>query len=317
VAVLEKPEMSIVAAEVRYIKLGKGGSWERVSLERSELHFGHGKVPHEMGLVGNADVIKQHRIGQGRAPQTAAGDAREVVDFYRLGSDCLWITFADDLMWWTFAEPAVKWLGFGDGHGERIRKTIGGWRSTDINGVPIRKDSLSTKLTKVANYRRTICAVEAKEYLLRRLNGVAEPIVVKGNHARQSMIAVLTEAIASLHWADFETLVDILFARSGWHRGSEIGGTQKIVDGIFEQPTTGERAAVQVKSRASQSILDAFLSAADGVGTFDRLFFACHSPTTALSPPTGRSDVHIWAGADLATAAFRGGMSDWILEKVS
>jgi Restriction endonuclease len=310
--------MPITAPSVRYIKLGRGGGWEAISLERGELHFGHGKITHEMALAGDREQMKQHRIRQGRDARAAAEDAREVLDFYHLGPDCLWITFAQDRLWWTFAEPEVHWLGGGGvNHGERMRKAIGGWRSTDINGIPIRIDSLSTKLTKVASYRRTICAVEAEEYLLRRINGIAEPLVAKANQARDALLDVVTEAITSLHWQDFETMVDVIFARSGWHRASAIGGKQKLVDLVLEQPTTAERGAVQVKSSADQKTLDAFISRADEAGLFDRLFFVCHTPKGKLTAPIDRADTHIWFGRELAKTALRLGLSDWIFERVS
>jgi hypothetical protein len=310
--------MTITAPTVRYIKLGRGGGWEAISLKRGELHFGHGKIPHDMALAGDREQMKQNRISQGRDPRAAAEDAREVLDFYHLSSDCLWITFAQDHLWWTFAEPEVQWLGGGGvNHGERMRKAICGWRNTDINGIPIRIDSLSTKLTKVASYRRTICAVESEEYLLRRINGIAEPLVTRANQARDALLDVVTEAISSLHWADFETMVDVIFARSGWHRASAIGGKQKLVDLVLEQPTTGERGAVQVKSSADQKTLDAFIGRADEAGVFDRLFFICHSPKGDLTAPIDRADTHIWSGRELAKTALRLGLSDWIFEKVS
>lgn len=79
-----------------------------------------------------------------------AEDVREVAEFYQLGPDCLWVTFDHDHLWWTFAHQDVTWLGLGDGsHGERVRKSLGGWRNTDVNGAPLRIPTLSTKLTKV------------------------------------------------------------------------------------------------------------------------------------------------------------------------
>src|SRR5207237_1101979 len=84
--------------------------------------------------------------------------------------------------------PKVTWLGGDAGHhGERVRKTIGGWRNTDINGLPLRIDTLSTRLTQVANYRRTICGVGPKDYLLRRINGTVEPLIQKGSKARRAL----------------------------------------------------------------------------------------------------------------------------------
>jgi hypothetical protein len=309
----------ISAHEVRYIRLGqRGGNWERLSLERGELHFGYGGITHEIGLSGDADAIARSSSSRGRDPKVATQDARQVLDFYRLGANCLWITFARGYMWWTFADPEVIWLGgSGKDHGERVRKTIGGWRNTDINGVPLCIDALSTKLTQVANYRRTICGVGPKDYLIRRINGVVEPLVKKSNKARTLMLDVMSEAIASLHWADFETLVDVIFARSGWHRASAIGGKQATVDLVLEQPTTGEKAAVQVKSRASQARLAIFIERADAAGIYDRLFFACHSPAGPLKSPSDRDDIHIWSGRELAETALRVGLAEWVMEKIA
>jgi hypothetical protein len=101
------------------------------------------------------------------------------------------------------------------------------------------------------------------------------------------------------------------------HRASAIGGTQKLFDMALEQPTTAERAAVQVKSSATQKTLDQFVSQADETGIFDRLFFICHIPKGPLAAPADRSDVHVWSGRELATTAMRLGLSDWIIEKVS
>ena len=211
----------------------------------------------------------------------------------------------------------MTWLGKGEGHGEQTRKTINGWSSTDINGAPLRIDGLSTKLTKVANYRRTICAVEAEEYLLRRINGVDDPLVAKGMKAREALLSAIAEAVSSLHQKDFETLVDVIFARSGWHRASALGGSQKLVDMVLEQQTTGERAAVQVKSAATQNILDRYIDLVDEAGIFSRFFFICHSPKGEIAPPPDRGDVHVWSGSGLATTALRLGLTDWIIDKAS
>jgi hypothetical protein len=307
--------MAISAETVRYIKLGPGGRWD-VGLDRGELHFGYKKATHELALAGDFEALKQYLIGIGKDAQVASRDAREVLDFYELGSDCLWITFARDHLWWTFAEPEVTWIG-GDGQfeGERTRRAIGGWRSTDINGVPLRTNTLSTKLTKVAAYRRTICKVEAQDYLLRRINGIQEPFVEKSTAARDALIATITEGLAILHWADFETLVDVIFARSGWHRASAIGGNQKLVDMELEQPTTSERGAVQVKSSANQKLLDQYIARIDDAERFDRFFFVCHSPKGDLAAPAGRNDVHIWTGRELAATVLRMGLQDWVFER--
>jgi hypothetical protein len=201
--------------------------------------------------------------------------------------------------------------------GQRLRKSIGGWKNTDINGVPLRIETLSTKLTKVAGYRRTICAVEAQEYLLRLINGREEPGVARMAEARTALLSATMESLKSLHQSDFETMVDIIFARSGWNRVSALGGTQPLIDIELEQPITAERAAVQVKSTASQKTLNDYIDRVDAADRFDRFFFICHSPKGPLTAPADRDDVHVWTSAELAAAILRTGMSDWILEKAS
>jgi hypothetical protein len=307
----------ITPKEVRYIKLGSGGRWEKASIEHSQLHFGHRDIPHELALSGKRElIIAQQQLQHGKTGRVAADDAREILDFYHLGTDCLWVTIARDHLWWTFAEPQVSWTGDQSGNGgQRIRQCIGGWCNTDISGRPLRLDTLSTKLTKVAAYRRTICTVEARDYLLRRINGIIEPIVSRNNQARDALLGVLIDAIKSLHETDFETLADVVFARSGWYRASAIGGTMKLVDLVLQQATTDERAAVQVKSEATQKILDEYIANVDDAGTFDRAFFICHSPKGTLSAPSGRRDIHVWYGRAFAETVLRLGLSDWVVER--
>jgi hypothetical protein len=153
-------------------------------------------------------------------------------------------------MWWAFAAPEVTWIG-GDGskHGERTRKTVDGWSKADVKDAHLKINSLSTRLTKVGAYRHTICNVEAKDYAIRRKNGVEEPLVSRSAAAPEVMLDVTVDALKLMDWRDFETLVDLIFARSGWNRVSAVGGNQKLIDLELEQSMTRERVAVQVKSQ--------------------------------------------------------------------
>ncbi len=303
--------------EVRYIKLGAGGKWVRVSLDRGEIHFSHRTVPHGLCIHGDWDAVVQHRVDLGRSPAKAKDGMREIRDFYTLGANCLWITFAEGHLWWAFAEPEVVWLGAEEnGHGARMRKTVDGWHKTNVKGEPLRTNHLSTKLTQVAAYRQTICRVKEVDYLVRHINGVDEPVVARAREARQVTVTVASEMIAGLHWADFETLVDLIFARSGWQRISRVGGSQKDVDLILEQPTTGEKAFVQVKSKAGQAVLDDYIDRFRRSETYQRMFFVCHSPKGALSTDDD-TRLHVWVGDRLADTAVRAGLFDWLTERTA
>jgi hypothetical protein len=110
-------------------------------------------------------------------------------------------------------------------------------------------------------------------------------------------------------------LVDLIFAGSGWKRASAVGGSdQADTDLILEQAVTGERAFVQVKSRASQATLQDYVDRFQASVGFDRLFFLCHSPTGAVAA-VDQPGVHVWLGDTLAEQAVRAGLFDWLLEK--
>jgi hypothetical protein len=308
--------MAITATTVRYIKLGQNGSWEQAALDQGELHFGLRDAPHDLLLTGTFEEIRQHYVDQGKVAGSATRDAREAEEFYRLDETCLWITFARDHMWWAFAAPEVTWIG-GDGStgGERVRKTLGGWRNTDVKGVPLRMRGLSTKLTKVAAYQRTICGVEAEEYAIRRINGIENPLAARSEAVREAMVDVTAEALKLLDWRDFETLVDLIFARNGWNRVSTTGGTQKLIDLELERPMTHERAAVQVKSQARQAILDDYARRIEEAGQFKAFFFVCHTWQGPLPVVQDRNNVHVLVGRELAQAVLRTGLHEWVLEK--
>ncbi len=302
---------------IRYIKLGRGGRWAERGLEHGEMHFGYRRVPHDLCLNEDWDAIVRILMNQGRNASKAKDGVREIRDFYLLGSDCLWVTFADGHLWRAFADPEVSWLDTDDeARGARMRKTLDGWHKTNITDKPLRIDGLSTLLTQVAAYRQTICRIKPEDYLLRRINAIEEPVVARAREARSAMVTVAADMTAGLHWADFETLVDLIFARTGWQRISRVGGTQKDVDLILEQPTTGEKAFVQVKSKAGQAVLDDYIDRFRRSGTYQRMFFVCHSPKGPLSTDDD-ARLHIWAGDRLADAAVRAGLFDWLTERTA
>jgi hypothetical protein len=194
--------------------------------------------PHALARTGNKDAIAAHLRKCGRSQAKARDFAREIVDFYTLPEETLWITFVDGRLWWVQARAEATWLGEGDSHGARLRQTLFPWRDTDLKGRVLAMASLSTKLTQVAAYRQTLCAVEASDYLRRKLLGQEDPVVTQALAARQQALAAASALITALHWADFETLIDLLLARGGWHRVSALGGTLKDADLVVEQPVT-------------------------------------------------------------------------------
>ena len=98
--------MVITAKTARYIRLDDRG-FEVGALEFGEVRLGCPDVPEELAQEGDVKKIATHLVRLGHEPETALYEARNARDFYGLGSDCLWITFARDHLWWTFASAQV------------------------------------------------------------------------------------------------------------------------------------------------------------------------------------------------------------------
>jgi hypothetical protein len=303
---------SIQPKDIRYVKLGEGGRWAQQSFSEGALLFGYSKIPHE--VCERNDWQEVGRLLSDRRSEAAkTAGVNEVRAFYEQGRDCLWITFADGHLWWAFADTKVQWIWDGTVDGpSRKRMTLDGWHKTDIFGKALKVGTISSKLTRVQSFRGTICTVAEEEYLLRRINGDVEPIVARANEARRVMTSLAIEMIRGLDWADFETLTDLIFARSGWQRSTRVGENLPDYDLVMEQPTTGETAFVQVKSKATQSEVDDYLGRFRR-GGYDRFFFVCHSDKALTLPDEAR--LHLFQGERLADAAVKNGLYDWLVER--
>jgi hypothetical protein len=93
-----------------------------------------------------------------------------------------------------------------------------------------------------------------------------------------------------------------------------LGRDQADVDLILSQPTIGELAWVQIKSRTSQAELDDYLGRFWRDGSCDRFFFVCHSAAGALSLPA-QPRLHLWAAEGLSDAALDAGLFDWLIDR--
>ena len=131
--------------------------------------------------------------------------------------------------------------------------------------------------------------------------------------AAPETMALAATMIRQLDWRDFETLVDLIFMRSGWQRISPLGRDQADVDLILKQPVTGETAWVQVKSRSTQSELDQYLERFQRHGSCDRFFFVCHTAAKPLSAPAD-AKIHLWSAERVASAAAEAGLLDWLVD---
>jgi hypothetical protein len=308
-------EETFEPAAIRYIKLGENGKWASKALEQGIIPFGYRAVDHHNCVVGNWDEVRRQLIGMGRTAQGASQGLREIKEFYGLPGDTLWATAADGHFWWAFADgPVMDVEGGNSNEPARYRRTRAGWSNRSLTGKPLTVRSLSSALTRTANYQMTICTVKHADYLLRRIREERNPLHVQAVELKAKLREVGLRMIQHLDWRDFETLVDLIFSRGGWQRTSVLGKDQSDVDLIVSQPTLGETAWVQIKSSASQVVLDDYIDRFRRDGSCDRFFFVCHSSAGLLTLPE-QSGLHLWTGERLSDAAIDAGLLEWLIQR--
>jgi Restriction endonuclease len=309
------PHQTFGPVAVRYIKLGENGKWATNALEQKIIPFGYRSVDHDLCEAGNWDEVRRRLVGMGRTVRGVSQGLRELKDFYGLPENTLWVTMADGHFWWAFAEgPVVGIERSNSNEPARYRRTRGGWSKTSLTGEPLTVRSLSSALTRTASYQMTICAIKHADYLLRRIRDEPDPVHAQATELKLEMSEIGLRMIRQLDWRDFETLVDLIFARGGWQRSSVLGKDQADVDLILTQPTIGETAWVQIKSGTSQAELDDYVGRFRRDGSCDRFFFVCHSPAGALRLPA-QPRLHLWAAERLSDAAIDAGLFDWLMDR--
>ncbi len=307
----------ISAEQVYFIRLGQGGKWAERALARGEIHFGDPCDTHALAMAGRWDEVGQRWLQAGLSrPDKLTSDLREARDFYTLGPSTLWVTVFKGRLYWAFAASEVIETGAQPDHGGAfMRRTIGGWRSADIAGLPLSRDRISSAIWQTTGYRRTICRFNRPERVLRRINAEIPEAVLAARAAEAELVDRVSEMIELLDQGDFETLMDLVFLRLGWRRLGELGGTQADVDFIAEQPLTGERAFVQVKMEANPAQVRASLAAFDAAAAHQRFVFACVRLRGALSLAE-RADAEVWQGAALSQRVVDAGLVHWLADMV-
>lgn len=98
-------------------------------------------------------------------------------------------------------------------------------------------------------------------------------------------VDVVQRLIERLHWAEFENLVGLIFARNGWRRTTVLGRTIPDIDLVATEPVSGRTAWVQIKAKASQKTVEDYYQRFLNDGTCSDFFFVCHSAKSKISLP--------------------------------
>jgi hypothetical protein len=133
---------------------------------------------------------------------------------------------------------------------------------------------------------------------------------------RLAFEAAMMKLVARLRPKDFEVLVDLIFSRSGWTRLDRVGSVTEGIDIEVENVVSGEIAFVQVKSTATQSTLDRYISLfRNRRDRYQHMIFAVHSPSGVLTAGDHKR-IQVWSGDRIAELVVKYGLGDWIAARL-
>ncbi len=147
-----KPKLN--PSRVRFIKLGKSGSFEKECIDGSSpyIRIGFRSNQHQESLNGDWDAVLKYWSTTGKKTKGKATEfTNQVKAFYTDDERTLWITFYQRMLYWCFASSKVEELP----DGSRIRRTLGPWSNCDAKNNELHLDNLSGALTKVQGFRGT------------------------------------------------------------------------------------------------------------------------------------------------------------------
>ena len=236
-----------------YIKLGQGGAWEGDCLARGVLRLGYDDWNPDLWRQRDWKGLEEWALSTGRTQTrgTAKNHVRQIREFNEASADVIWITFSGGRLFWCFALEGQPEADESFDEGRWVRVTQDGWHDRAADGeVSLSIPHLSGRLTRLAAYRGTICELDHDqlEYLIRKLQGKPAHAAVHGEQALGELIHALEPAVRSLGWRDFEILIDLITRAANWRRVDAIGGSQKGIDVLLEDPLTGNHAIVSVKA---------------------------------------------------------------------
>lgn len=171
-------------------------------------------------------------------------------------------------------------------------------------------------ITTTAGFRGTVCEPRGWREILRVIRDEQDEDAAAADQARTNYEAAVARLVARLRERDFELLVDLILARSGWVRLAKLGGATEGVDVEVENVVTSEIAFVQVKSVAGQDVLDDYVRRfGERRERYHRMIFAVHTPRGVLTPPPGQP-VQVWTGDDIARLVVRLGLGEWVASRL-
>ncbi len=301
---------------VRYVKNGAGGKWWNAAKVNSQIHAGWNDVPDE--LLRAHDLVAIKRLIRSDEYGGTTQDFNALRALLDNPSQHVWVTFQDGCMWWCTVTDQVDInpQGESEERGHFWLTCATPWSDRSIGGVRhLVRAELPGNVAMLESFRATVCEPSASKEILRIIRNKEDADVATANLARATYVDAVAKLVARLGDKDFEVLVDLILSRTGWARLGKLGGVTEGVDIEVENVSADEIAFVQIKSSASQAVLDDYAARfTNRRDRYHRMIFAVHSPDESLTPPGGLP-VQVWTGKKISELVVKLGLGDWVSKR--
>lgn len=305
---------------VKYVKNGAGGQWWKAAKASRQVHLGWGNItPKELLLKPDFIKIEQFLKNWWGPKQGAKQDFNALQSLLDDPSQHIWVTFEDGYMWWCTVQNGACINPDGESHDKGNFWLVCNhpWSNQSVKGKLLARTDLPGAVAKTSGFKGTVCTPAAWQTILRIIRDEKDPDALKAASARTDYQQAIHEMVKRLSWKDFEQLVDLILSRSGWVRICKVGGNTEGIDVEVQNVVADEIAFVQVKSAATQQVLDEYIGKFENRRKrYARMIFAVHTPIGKLTLPADRA-VQLWEGELIARFVVQLGLGEWVESRLA
>ena len=136
---------------------------------------------------------------------------------------------------------------------------------------------------------------------------------MNAKNALSTLQATIVPLVQSLTPQDFEILIELIFANSGWIKTSQTGGNQRTTDLDLYNPITKQQIWVQVKSETNPTKFKDYVERHYAErSSFEAMYYVYHTGSHGSSDD---DSIHPWDTNTVAEQVVSNGLVDWVLNK--
>ena len=205
---------------VRYVKNGRRSLWWNAAHTNGQIHGGWDDVPDELLLKKDLPAIETLLRKESGDKPGATQDFNQLHDLLNSPSQHVWVTFENGFMWWCTVRDDITITPDPEAttSGHFWLTCSRPWSNTSLTGRLLATSELPGTVTTTAGFRDTVCTPKDWEAILRLIKGETHKYAIDSADRRREYELAVHKIVQRLSPQDFEHLIDLILARTGWER---------------------------------------------------------------------------------------------------